>query len=89
MLAYYLRDLTTLLQNKKEGEGWEVGTVCLIHADDKILCCDRRSRQRFIVLCLSKKRFRLSLISTYRSFLVPTSSVGYRLLAVIACSVLC
>jgi hypothetical protein len=23
MLAYYLSDLTTLLQNKKEGEGWE------------------------------------------------------------------
>lgn len=89
MLAYYLRDLTTLLQNKKEGEGWEVGTVCFIHTDDEILCYDRRSRQLFIVLCLSKKPFRLSLISIYHSFLVPTSSVGYRQPAVIACSVLC
>ena len=32
MLAYYLNDLTTLLQNKKEGEGWEVSTV--IHVGD-------------------------------------------------------
>jgi hypothetical protein len=37
MLAYYLSDLTTLLQNKKEGEGWEVGTINLIRADDDIL----------------------------------------------------
>jgi hypothetical protein len=88
MLAYYLSDLTTLLQNK-EREGWEVGTINLIHADDEILCCDRRLRQRFIASCLSKKPFRLSLISTYLSFLVPTSSVGYRHPAVIACSVLC
>ena len=88
MLAYYLRDLTTLLRNK-EGEGWEVGTITLIHADDEIICCDRRLRQRFIASCLSKKPFRLSLISTYLSFLVPTFWVSYRHLAVIACSVLC
>ena len=24
MLGYYLNNLTTLLQNRKEGEGWEV-----------------------------------------------------------------
>jgi hypothetical protein len=89
MLGYYLSDLTTLLQNKKEGEGWEVGTINLIHADDEILCCDRRLRQRFIASRLSKKPFRLSLISTCHSFLVPTSSVGYRHPATIACSVLC
>ena len=35
MLAYYLSDLNTLLQNKKEGEGWEVGTINLLHADDE------------------------------------------------------
>jgi hypothetical protein len=34
MLAYYLNDLTTLLQNKKEGEGWEVSTVSPIHVGD-------------------------------------------------------
>jgi hypothetical protein len=89
MLAYYLSDLTTLLQNKKEGEGWEVGTINLIHADDAILCWDRRLRQRFIASCLSKKPFRLSPISIYHSFLVLTSSVGYLHPAVIACSVLC
>lgn len=27
MLAYYLSDLTALLQNKKGGEGWEVCTI--------------------------------------------------------------
>jgi hypothetical protein len=89
MLAYYLSNLTTLLQNKKEGEGWEVSAINLIHADDEILCCDRRLRRRFIASCLSKKPFRLSLISTYHSSLVPTSSVGYRHPAVNACSVLC
>jgi hypothetical protein len=88
MLAYYLSDLTTLLQNK-EGEDWEVSTINLIHVDDEILCCDRRLRQRFIASCLSKKPFRLSLIGTYHTFLVPTSSVGYRHQAVIVCSVLC
>ena len=88
MLAYYLSDLTTLLQNKKEGEGWEVGAINSTHVDDEILYCDRRLRQRFIALCLSKKPFRLSLISTYHSFLVPKSSVGCRHPAVIACSVL-
>src|SRR6266852_6134298 len=77
MLAYYLSGLTTLLQNKKDGEGWEVGTMNLLHADDGVLFCDRRLRQRFIASCLSKKPFRLSLISTYHSSLVPTSSVGY------------
>jgi hypothetical protein len=43
ILVYYLSDLTTLLQNE-EGEGWEVGTInpILVHADDEILCCDRR-----------------------------------------------
>ena len=89
MLAFYLRDLTTLLQNKKEGEGWEVCTINLIRADDEIICCSRRLRQRFIASCLSKKPFRLSLISTYHSFLVPTSSVGYRHLVVTVCSVPC
>jgi hypothetical protein len=38
MLGYYLSDLTALLQNKKEGEGWEVSTIALIHTDDEILC---------------------------------------------------
>jgi hypothetical protein len=33
MLAYYISDLTTLLQNKKEGEGWEVSTINLIRAE--------------------------------------------------------
>ncbi len=87
MLAYYLSDLTTLLQNR-DGEGWEVRTVNLRYVDDAILCCNRRSRQHSIASCPSKKPFRLSLMSTYHSFLVPTSSVGYRHLAVIACSAL-
>ncbi len=36
MVAYYLGDLTTLLQNKKEGEGWEVSTISPIDVDDAI-----------------------------------------------------
>ena len=58
MLAYYLSDRTTLLQDK-EGERCEVSTINLICADDEILCFDRRL-QRFITSCLSKKPFRLS-----------------------------
>jgi hypothetical protein len=39
MLAYYLSDLTTLLRNKKENDGWEVSTVSLMHMSNAILCC--------------------------------------------------
>jgi hypothetical protein len=31
MLGYYLNNLTTLLQSRKEGEGWEVSTVSPIY----------------------------------------------------------
>lgn len=89
MLAYYLSDLTTLLRNKKENDGWEVSTISLMHVSNAILGCDRRSRQRSTASCPSKKPFRWSLIRTYRSFLVLTSSVSYRHLVVIACSALC
>ena len=34
MLAFYLGDLTTLLQNKKEGEGWEVSTINFTYVND-------------------------------------------------------
>lgn len=89
MLAYYLSDLTTLLQNKKEGEGWEVSTASLVHVVYAYLHYDRRSRQRSTASCLSKKPFLWSLIHTYRSSLVPTSLVSYRHPAVIVCSALC
>jgi hypothetical protein len=88
MLAYYLSDLATLLQNKKENDGWEVSTISLMHVSNAILCC-RGSRQRSTASCPFKKPFRWSLIRTYRSSLVLTSSVSYRHLVVIACSALC
>jgi hypothetical protein len=34
MLGYYLNNLTTLLQNRKEGEGWEVSTVSPMSVGD-------------------------------------------------------
>ena len=34
MLGYYLNNLTTLLQNRKEGEGWEVSTISPIYVSD-------------------------------------------------------
>jgi hypothetical protein len=74
-----------LLQNKKEGEGWEVGTIDLIHADDDILL---RQEVEVTLHCVMSIQEAVPLEPNKHLSFLFGSSVGYRHSAVIACSVL-